>query len=95
MPELSVSVDGLDIRQTPLETNTKWRAGVLPLQHWCLGNTPHPQANISQGAEASLAQVPPGLKKKRFVCIHVHVCIRNFFNSCSTLTSVLKITGNS
>lgn len=62
MPELSVSVDGLDICQTPLETNTKQRAGALPLQHWCLGNMPHPPANIPQGAEASLAQVPPGFK---------------------------------
>lgn len=73
MPELSVSVDGLDIRQTPLETNTKRRAGVLPLQHWCLGNTPHPQANISQGAEASLAQVPPGLKKKKDLFVYMYM----------------------
>lgn len=62
MPVLSVSADDLDISQTPLETNTKQRASALPLQHWRLGNRPHPPANIPQGAEASLTQVPPGFK---------------------------------
>lgn len=62
MPVLSVSADDLDISQTPLETNTKQRASALPLQHWRLRNRPHPPANIPQGAEASLTQVPPGFK---------------------------------
>lgn len=62
MPVLSVSADDLDISQTPLETNTKQRASALPLQHWHQGNRPHPPANIPQGAEASLTQVPPGFK---------------------------------
>lgn len=62
MPEFSVPVDGLDICQTPLETNTKQRASALPLQHWHQGNRPHPPANIPQGAETSLTQVLPGFK---------------------------------